>query len=202
MRIPRRATSRHPSFARAIKPALLAEYAEVPNFPREPLIEPMSTMRPPLRPGSGQASPARITGMAWRSKRKAPRKFTLCTKSQSSTASFHTTASRETPAACTTRSRRRTSLHLCDRRSHRAGVSHVARSETRFCNRRTRHVSDAAHAPCSSNPAMMANPIAPDPPVTTAIFFSRETIHATPSVRLASTRWRYAPQSAAPIAPA
>jgi len=33
--------------AKPSKPALLAEYAEVPNFPREPLIEPINTIRPP-----------------------------------------------------------------------------------------------------------------------------------------------------------
>src|ERR1019366_6552254 len=40
--------------------------------------------------------------------------------------------------------------------------------------------SDTAHAPCCSKPAMMADPIAPDSPVTTAILFSRALIAPPP----------------------
>src|SRR5579862_3766860 len=47
-RIAYRPTSLATLLARPRRPALLAEYAEVPNFPREPLMEPIRTIRPPF----------------------------------------------------------------------------------------------------------------------------------------------------------
>src|ERR1019366_9859278 len=93
-------------------------------------------------------------------------------------------------------------LHLCDGRSHCTIVPHIASLEGRSPRRRTRHIQrNRARALL----LQASNDGGPDCAGSTGhdgnlVFES--ALHATTSVRRASTRWRYAPQSAAPIAPA